>query len=325
MNSRRIGVTFLLQMLCFFLLVFGITVYYASNPAGKDLGIVENLIVSQSVNVLPLAFMLLIGRRKFRDEKVFRDILGFRRIKISTALMTVLYTFLLMPLTTLANAISMIFVDNTVANLSGDILNVPFVVMFTIMAVFGPFCEEVVFRGAFFRGFRKTGNIFGAIVNLVKAPINGVISAINFILHMNLNQAAYALLLGTMMALLAEAAGSTWAPFIVHFIFNGQSVCLLFLEDKLVPELMEEELESFGGSELMFAIAVYLLLAVVCTSIAFCVVTWIASNEGKQNFLRTIWASRKNRSGRLWSVCLAIGVALALVYIGIEAAAQILM
>ena len=128
-------------MLCFFLLVFGITVYYASNPAGKDLGIVENLIVSQSVNVLPLAFMLLIGRRKFRDEKVFRDILGFRRIKISTALMTVLYTFLLMPLTTLANAISMIFVDNTVANLSGDILNVPFVVMFTIMAVFGPFSD----------------------------------------------------------------------------------------------------------------------------------------------------------------------------------------
>ncbi|MEY8521555.1 type II CAAX endopeptidase family protein [Lachnospiraceae bacterium 38-10] len=316
MNSRRIGVTFLLQMLCSFLLIFGITVYYMSNPAGRNLGIVENLIVSQSVNVLPLAFMLLIGRRKFRDEKVFRDILGFRRIKISTAFMTVLYTFLLMPLTTLANAISMIFVDNTVANLSGDILNVPFVVMFTIMAVFGPFCEEVVFRGAFFRGFRKTGNIFGAIV------ISGILFAL---MHMNLNQAAYALLLGTMMALLAEAAGSTWAPFIVHFIFNGQSVCLLFLEDKLVPELMEEELESFGGSELMFAIAVYLLLAVVCTSIAFCVVTWIASNEGKQNFLRTIWASRKNRGGRLWSVCLAIGVALALVYIGIETAAQILM
>lgn len=316
MNSRRVGVTFLLQMVCFFLLVFGITVYYMVNPAGKDLGIVENLIVSQSVNVLPLAFMLLIGRRKFRDEKVFRDILGFRRIKISTVLMTVLYTFLLMPLTTLANAISMIFVDNTVANLSGDILNVPFVVMFTVMAIFGPFCEEVVFRGAFFRGFRKTGNIFGAIV------ISGVLFAL---MHMNLNQAAYALLLGIMMALLAEAAGSTWAPFLVHFIFNGQSVCLLFLEDRLFPELVEEELESFGGSELTFAIAVYLLLAVVCTSIAFCVVTWIAANEGKPNFLRTVWASRKNRGGRLWSVCLAIGVALSLIYIAIETAAQILM
>ena len=77
MNSRRIGVTFLLQMLCSFLLIFGITVYYMSNPAGRNLGIVENLIVSQSVNVLPLAFMLLIGRRKFRDEKFSGIYWGF--------------------------------------------------------------------------------------------------------------------------------------------------------------------------------------------------------------------------------------------------------
>ena len=316
MNSKRVGVAFLLQILVYFLLIIGVTVYYMVEPAGKEIGIVENLILAQSVNIVPLALVMLIGRRKYRDERIFRDILGFRRIKVSTALMTVLYTFLLMPLTTLANAISMIFVDNTVANLAGDILNVPFVFMFLVMALLGPFCEEVVFRGAFFRGFRRTGNIFGAVV------LSGILFAL---MHMNLNQAAYALLLGIMMALLAEAAGSTWAPFIVHVIFNGQSVCLLFLEDKLFPELVEEEMESLGGSELMFVIAVYLLLAVVCTAIAFCVVTWIASNEGKQNFLRTVWASRKNRGGRLWSVCLAIGVVLSVSYIVIEVMAQILL
>lgn len=316
MNSKRVGVAFLLQILVYFLLIIGVTVYYMVEPAGKEIGIVENLILAQSVNIVPLALVMLIGRRKYRDERIFRDILGFRRIKVSTALMTVLYTFLLMPLTTLANAISMIFVDNTVANLAGDILNVPFVFMFLVMALFGPFCEEVVFRGAFFRGFRRTGNIFGAVV------LSGILFAL---MHMNLNQAAYALLLGIMMALLAEAAGSTWAPFIVHVIFNGQSVCLLFLEDKLFPELVEEEMESLGGSELMFVIAVYLLLAVVCTAIAFCVVTWIASNEGKQNFLRTVWASRKKRGGRLWSVCLVIGVALSVSYIVIEVIAQILL
>lgn len=316
MNSKRVGVVFLLQILVYFLLIIGVTVYYMVEPAGKEIGIVENLILAQSVNIVPLALVMLIGRRKYRDERIFRDILGFRRIKVSTALMTVLYTFLLMPLTTLANAISMIFVDNTVANLAGDILNVPFVFMFLVMALFGPFCEEVVFRGAFFRGFRRTGNIFGAVV------LSGILFAL---MHMNLNQAAYALLLGIMMALLAEAAGSTWAPFIVHAIFNGQSVCLLFLEDKLFPELVEEEMESLGGSELMFVIAVYLLLAVVCTAIAFCVVTWIASNEGKQNFLRTVWASRKNRGGRLWSVCLVIGMALSVSYIVIEVIAQILL
>lgn len=226
--------------------------------------------------------------------------------------MTVLYTFLLMPLTTLANAVSMIFVDNTVAELEGDILNVPFFLMFFVMAIFGPFCEELVFRGAFFRGFRRSGNIFGAIL------LSGLLFAL---MHMNFNQAAYALLLGIMMALLAEAAGSTVAPFIMHFVFNGQSVCLFYLEDKLFPELIEEGMESYemGSEELVMVIAVYLLLAVVCTSIAFCVVTWIAGNEGKQNFLRTIWASRKNRGEKLWSICLIIGIVLSLAFMILNA------
>ncbi len=181
--------------------------------------------------------------------------------------------------------------------------------MFLIMAVFGPFCEEMVFRGAFFRGFRRSGNIFGAIL------LSGVLFAL---MHMNFNQAAYALLLGIMMALLAEAAGSTVAPFIMHFIFNGQSVCLMYLQDKLAG-VLEEELETgLTTEELIMAISVYLLLAVVGTAIALCVVTWIASNEGKQNFLRTIWASRKSRGERLWSVCLIIGIVLALAYMIFE-------
>lgn len=307
MNSKRIGVAFLLQMLFYYLLVLGLTIYAVVIPAGGEIGIVENLIVSQLVNVVPVMLVILIGRRKYRGEKIFRDILGFRHIKISTALMTVLYTFLLMPLTTLANAISMIFVDNTVAELEGDILNVPFLIMFSIMAIFGPFCEELVFRGAFFRGFRRSGNIFGAIL------MSGMLFAL---MHMNFNQAAYALLLGIMMALLAEAAGSTLAPFIMHLVFNGQSVCLMYLSDKLFPELVEEGLEdySMAPEELVMVIAVYLLLAVICTSIAFCVAVWIAGNEGKQNFLRTIWASRKNKKEKLWSVCLVIGIALSLIF-----------
>ena len=305
MNSKRIGVSFLLTILIEFFYVFGISIFFAVTESGK-LGIVENLILAQMLNVVPLFLVVLIGRRKDRSEKIFSDVLGFRRIKISTALMTVLYTILISPLSTLANAISMIFVDNAVNEIAGDVLDVPFVVMFLIMAVFGPFCEELVFRGAFFRGFRKSGNIFGAIV----------MSAVLFaIMHMNFNQAAYAVLLGIMMALAAEATGSTVTSFIIHLIFNGQSVCLLYLSDKLAPDILMEEMEmSYSSSEMALIIAFYLLLAVVCTSIAFCVLTWMASNEGKQNFLRTVWASRKNRGEKMWSVCLIIAVSLALIY-----------
>lgn len=305
MNSKRVGVSFLLIVLVDFLFVFGMAIYYVAGGTG-EISITANLITAQLINIIPLFLVILIGRRKDRSEKIFRDVLGFRRIKISTALMTILYTVLIMPLSTLANAISMLFVDNAVNEIAGDVLNVPFVIMFSIMAVFGPFCEELVFRGAFFRGFRKSGNIFGAVI----------MSALLFaIMHMNFNQAAYAVLLGIMMALAAEATGSTTTSFLMHFIFNGQSVCLMYLSDRLDPELLAEEMEmTYTSQEMAFIIAVYLLLAVVCTSIAFCVVIWMASNEGRQNFLRTIWASRKNRWEKLWSACLIIAVSLALIY-----------
>lgn len=303
MNSKKVGVSFLLIMLVDFLFVFGINIYYAMTGA-EGLSIAANLISAQLMNVIPLFLVILAGRRKDRSEKIFRDVLGFRRIKISTALMTILFTILIIPLSTLANAISMLFVDNAVNEIAGDVLDVPFVIMFSIMAVFGPFCEELVFRGAYFRGLRKSGNIFGAIL----------LSAVLFaLMHLNFNQAAYAVLLGIMMALAAEATGSTTTSFIVHMLFNGQSVCLMYLSNWLDPEALMEE-AAYGTEELMFVIAFYLLLTVVCTSIAFCVLTWMAENEGRHNFLRTVWASRKNRAEGLWSVCLVLGVAIALLY-----------
>lgn len=303
MNSKRVGVSFLLIMVVEFFYVIGMNVYYIFSGTG-EISIVANLISAQMVNVIPLFLVMLIGRRKDRTEKIFTDVLGFRRIKMSTVFMTILYTILIIPLSTLANAISMLFVDNAVNEIAGDVLDVPFVIMFFVMAVFAPFCEELVFRGAYFRGLRKSGNIFGAVL----------LSAVLFaLMHLNFNQAAYAVLLGIMMALAAEATGSTTTSFIMHFVFNGQSVCLMYLSDRFALEEMAEEI-AYTSEEMMFVIALYLLLAVVCTSIAFCVLTWIAKNEGKENFLRTVWASRKNRGGKLWSVCLVIGMAIAVCY-----------
>lgn len=302
MNSKRVGVSFLLIMVTELIVMIGVSVLYGLT-GGVELSIVGNLILAQMINVMPLFLVILTGRKKFRSEKVFRDVLGFRPIRVSTALMTILYTFLIMPLSTLANAISMLFVDNAVNEIAGDILDVPFFVMFSVMAVFGPFCEELVFRGAYFRGFRKSGNIFGAVI----------FSAVLFaLMHLNFNQAAYAVLLGIMMALAVEATGSTVTSFIMHLIFNGQSVCLMYLSNSFDLEEMTEEI-AYSNEEMMFVIALFLLFAVVCTSIAFCVLTWLAKNEGKENFLRTVWASRKNRGG-LWSVCLVIGIVIALCY-----------
>lgn len=313
MNSKRVGISFLLLVVLQFAAGFGIGMYYMLTGAG-DIHITANLILAQIMNAGPVFLVILIGRKKGDPEKIFADVLGFKPVKISTALMTILFTILIMPLSTLANAVSMLFVDNAVESIMGGVLDVPFPVMFFLIAVLAPFSEELVFRGAFFRGFRKSGNIFGAVM----------LSAVLFaLMHMNFNQAAYAVLLGIMMALAAEATGSTTTSFIMHLFFNGQSVCMMYLGDRIAPEIFEGEIgtAAFGTQEMLLVIAVYLLLAVVCTAIAFCVLTWMAANEGKQNFLRTVWESGKVRREKLWSVWLVIGIVLALAYMTFEAVA----
>ena len=40
MNSKRIGVSFLLQMVFYYLLVFGLTIYMIAFPAGYEMEIV---------------------------------------------------------------------------------------------------------------------------------------------------------------------------------------------------------------------------------------------------------------------------------------------
>lgn len=318
MNSKRVGISFLLVVALQLALGFGMSLYYLLLPGAGDIPITVNLILAQLVNMTPVFLVILSGRKKDNPERIFADVLGFKPIKISTALMTILFTILIIPLATLANAVSMLFVDNVVESITGDVLDVPFVVMFFLIAVLAPFGEELVFRGAFFRGFRKSGNIFGAVM------LSSVLFAL---MHMNFNQAAYAVLLGIMMALAAEATGSTTTSFIMHMIFNGQSVCLLYLSNKLVPEILGGEIETaaIGGQEMLFVIAVYLLLTVVCTAVAFCVLTWMAANEGKQNFLRTVWASRKAGGEKLWSVCLVAGMVLAFAYMVFAAAASVLL
>lgn len=305
MNSKGVGVSFFVLVIVDFLVAFGMVFYYAAGGTG-EIGITENLIVSQLINITPVLFMILLGRRKYGAERVFTDVLGFRHIKISTALMTILYTVLVIPLSTLANMISMIFVDNVVGELAGDVLDVPFAIMFLLMAVFGPFCEEAVFRGAFFRGLRKSGNIFGAVI---------MSSLLFAAMHLNLNQAAYAFVLGIMMALAAEATGSTMTSFIMHLIFNGQSVCLMYLSDRFLPGFLEEELQmDYTAREMFLTLSTYLQISLACTVLAVCVLSWMAANEGRRHFLKIVWASRKNHREKIGSVWLVMGLMLAFVY-----------
>lgn len=299
MNGKKVNWIFLSAVLLNIFAVVLLTVLY---PV-LELGIIPNLIVSQLILLLPAVVGVFLSRENLIQ------LAGFHKIKISSVWMIVLFTFLSMPLITLVNAISMLFVDNAVAAMSDDILEAPFLVMFLLIGILGPLSEEVVCRGIFYQGYKKSGTAMQAML----------LSALLFaLMHMNFNQAAYAFVIGIMVVLLIEATGSIWSSIIVHVVINSQQVFAMYMLDG-GTEAVQEAQDILTRDMLLLVISVYLIIAAVTTSLAGCVLAWIAKNEKREENLRAVWKNRNNKKeGGLVTIPLIIAIVIVLFYMGFE-------
>ncbi len=265
-----------------------------------------NIIVSEITIWLPAVLFLAAGGTRPAAS------CGLKKVHISTALMTVLFTLLLEPLVTVVNAISMLVTDNTVAGLSSRITELPLWGTLLGLAVYGPFSEELAFRGVLYRSYRQQGNRWNAL--LLSSLLFGL-------MHMNLNQACYAFVMGIALALLVEATGSMIPAFISHFCVNGLSAVLMYAADSMsgtMEEMMEAAESSLSGEQLLLVICVYLVIATCGTPLAGCVLAWIAGREGHKEDLRKLWHSRKVKGDRLMSVPLALGILICVVMIALQ-------
>lgn len=302
MDSKKVNRIFLAVILFHLGAVILLNLFY---PV-FTVGIILNFIISQLIVLLPaLGGVLLSGENLIK-------LAGFHRIKISSVLMIILFTFLSMPLTTVINAISMLFVDNKVAAISGDVLAFPFLVMLLIIGIAAPFCEELVFRGIVYQGYRKSGPALQALL----------LSALLFaLMHMNFNQAAYAVVIGAVLILLVEATGSLWSSIIFHIIFNSRQVCLMYLSRTFLGMAGEiEKVQTQLTTDMILeALSAYLTVAVITTVLAACVLVWIAKNEKREESLRAVWTMRKFRTGnRMVTVPLIIAIVLSLSIMSLE-------
>ena len=127
--------------------------------------------------------------------------LGFHKVKITTILLTVLLTLLSMPLYMCANVLSQIFVPNTVVQASSQLLSGSLLASWFVMTIAAPICEEIAIRGFCFNRFRKVTSLL--VAAFVSAVMFGII-------HLNINQMCYAIVLGVVFALANFASGSIW-------------------------------------------------------------------------------------------------------------------
>lgn len=296
--------------------------------------IMLNFLMSQGIIIIPTIIFLLIFERReqmpaaptpqmqmpgmptapvsqrqmpgvppmFRAPRQF-EAAAFHKVKISTLLMIALCTFLMMPLVTVLNALTMFFTENAVAAMEGDIVSTSFPAMLFMIGIFGPFCEEFVFRGVIYRSYRR-GGCDKNYERYQNARNNGVsamlLSALLFgLMHMNFNQAVYAFVLGIFLVLLVEAAGSLWASVFCHMFFNSCQVVLMYASESILNSVYGQTVnasEQISTQELLAVLSVYLVIAAVTTPIAGCVIVWIAKNEGRQETFRALFRRQGGRT-----------------------------
>lgn len=89
-----------------------------------------------------------------------------------------------------------------------------FVLYVVNMAVLPAFLEEFAFRGVILQSLRRFGDAFAV----------GMSAVIFGLMHMNLVQAPYAIVMGLLFGYLTVRTGSLWTGIILHFINNMTSV-----------------------------------------------------------------------------------------------------
>ena len=302
MDYRRANRTYLYMILVTIGLVLVISLWYMIG--GPTISILANNFLSEFVVLIPAVAAVLYSGEKLST------LIPFHKIKLSSAVLIFVYVLALFPLVSLVNYISMLFVENTVSSIADQLFDMPMWVMILSIGIFGPFIEEIVFRGVILQSFQRTGRIVGSIV----------LSSLMFgMIHMNFNQFAYGTVMGIMLALLVEATGSVLSSFIAHAFFNTFEVVSMYTNKDVIEDassIAENYLEGMSDvwSDIIF-VGYLIIMAIIFTAIAVAIVKKIAKIEQRQEFFSSIRSSSNSRRGfGLITLPLVIAMVIAVAY-----------
>ncbi len=210
--------------------IFYIVLYFGVNflaPLIINLIGQENTIINQIVvaSILFSLIVIIINRNKLTKKGWFTKFSKkelIKTIEICLASVILVNLFLVYIFPNFINA----YMPESIKQSFDSINNSnQFGVLLTV-GLLAPFAEEILFRGA--------------IYNLIKDKFNKyagmIISAILFaVIHMNIYQGSYALVIGLFMGIIILKTGSLWLPIIFHIVYNTLSG----LYGSLNPRLME--------------------------------------------------------------------------------------
>lgn len=298
MNGKKVNIAFLISIILYIGCVFGAAYLF---PAVFQ-NIFTNNLICELIVVLPgLAFVFFSGEKP-------GGFLRLKKMKFSTFLVIIPFTLFSMPVITLVNLISQFFVENTAAAVmeSYQIADMPFALLLLSVGIFGPFCEELACRGIYYRGYAASGSGFRAMF----------LSALLFALvHMNLNQAMYAFVMGLMAALLTEAVGSLWASVEYHILINSSQVFLMYVMLKANPSAYSEAAQVMTTDNMVLSLAAYLVITAATLPFAWALLVYMSGREGRRGVLKLFWQERKKKEDKLVTVPLILAIILCVIMI----------
>lgn len=240
------------------------------------------LLLNQLILLVPAIVFLCV-------TKTSPSFIQHKKIHWSTPFLSVVYTALCMPVVMLANLISMLFVDNAVTSIAGQLYGVGAWQMILLIGILGPMNEEFIFRGIIYHSYRKSGRMIGAM--LLSAVLFGL-------MHLNFNQMSYAIVVGIMTVLLIEATGSIVSSMIFHICVNTYNVILMIvqkdemLETQDAQVVLEEALSMIGMTYhqfLVIMIGVFFIISLMSITLAGLLLCGMAKIEGNQEKLKNIF------------------------------------
>lgn len=303
MNPKKVNWLFLTT-----LLVEAAVMAFMYLCSDISLGIIESLLLSQLIVLVPTVLFLL-GTRTDPGR-----LIAHNRPKFTTTLLVVVFTFLCMPAIIAVNAFSMLFVDNEVAGLQSYMLSVPWWQILLMVGIIGPVSEEFVFRGVIYHGYKTSQRFVGSM--LLSALLFGLT-------HLNFNQMSYAVLVGIVSVLLLEGSGSIFYSMLFHICINTTNVVQMLVQ-KAQGTIMSQE-ESMAYIEqtmhmpykqaLAVSVSVYAVIAAGAAALAGCLLYLIVKKENRVQYMQQLLhGNTGEKRTKLISVPLVISVVLCLLY-----------
>lgn len=253
--------------------------------AGYDINIIQNICISQGMILFPtIAYVLITGCS-------LRNTMRYKRTHWSAIFIVPVFVVAVTPLTSLLNSISLLWVDSATTELSSELVaNYPLWVSALLMAVTPAVVEEAAYRGVVLGNYRY-GNRLVAII------MSGVLFGV---MHMNFNQMPYAMVLGILLGLLAEATDSILATMYAHFCFNFNSVLLSYIvwHVPALSELMEKSLEAgTSADDLKQSIVLLIPTAFMGLCVGLALIFALAVINKRQNELLDMFRRNRNATG----------------------------